>query len=114
MIKEQISINDAASIFKLLGDKTRLQMVSLLAIDEICVCEFVDIFQSSQPSISQHLRKLRDKGVVKERKHGQWVYYSLNVDSEYYGLISCLIKELPNPKPLLDELESKGQRVSCC
>ncbi|PTL37878.1 ArsR/SmtB family transcription factor [Alkalicoccus saliphilus] len=114
MIKEKLSCEEASVLFKLLGDKTRLAMVSLLSADDICVCEFVDYFQMSQPSVSQHLRKLRDKGLVKERKQGQWVFYSLNEESEYYPLAKAIVAELPDPKEELARMEKEGLRVDCC
>jgi ArsR family transcriptional regulator, arsenate/arsenite/antimonite-responsive transcriptional repressor len=114
VIKEKMSCEEAAVLFKLLGDKTRLMMVSLLSVDNVCVCEFVDIFQMSQPSVSQHLRKLRDKGLVKERKQGQWVFYSLDEDSVYFPLAKALISELPDPREKLEQLEAQGRRVDCC
>ncbi|SDN60921.1 ArsR/SmtB family transcription factor [Alkalicoccus daliensis] len=114
MIKDKMSYEDAAVLFKLLGDKTRLTMVSLLSADDVCVCEFVEIFQTSQPSVSQHLRKLRDKGLVKERKQGQWVFYSLNESSIHYPMAMALVQELPDPKIMLNQIEADGLRVTCC
>ena len=62
-----IDIEKTAVILKLLGDKTRLTMVKMLdETNDYCVCEFVEIFKMSQPAISQHLRKLKDLGLVKE------------------------------------------------
>ncbi|WP_337035155.1 metalloregulator ArsR/SmtB family transcription factor [Paenibacillus illinoisensis] len=78
------TIHEAADKLKLLGDKTRLTMLTLLKDRDWCVCEFVDVLDISQPGISQHLRKLKDQGMVKENKRGQWVYYSLNVDDTPY------------------------------
>ncbi|NOU98116.1 metalloregulator ArsR/SmtB family transcription factor [Paenibacillus sp. LMG 31456] len=51
---------------------------------ELCVCEIVEVLQTSQPNISQHMRKLKDGGLVKESKRGQWVYYSLTVQDRPY------------------------------
>ena len=62
-------------------------MVKMLDTHDYCVCEFVEIFKVSQPAISQHLRKLKDMGIVKETRKGQWIIYSLNKDSEYYPFI---------------------------
>ena len=75
-------LDEWAGMFRLLGDKTRLHLVSLLRERELCVCELVDVLQTSQPNISQHLRKLKDAGWISERKQGQWVYYSLNIENQ--------------------------------
>ena len=90
MNKLTIGYEKAAPILKLLGDKTRLTMVKMLDTNDYCVCEFVEIFKMSQPAISQHVRKLKDAGLVQETRKGQWIFYSLNKDSDYYPLIqSC-------------------------
>jgi ArsR family transcriptional regulator, arsenate/arsenite/antimonite-responsive transcriptional repressor len=109
-------INDldkAAGILKLLGDKTRLTMVKLLDTNDYCVCEFTGIFQMSQPAISQHIRKLKDAGIVKEARRGQWIIYSLKKESDYYPVISSLLQHLPSQDYKLKELEEQGLRISC-
>src|SRR5438105_2804628 len=62
-----------------LADPTRLQIVALLAgLDEpLCVCEIVARFALGQPTISHHLRVLREAGLVTWEKRGLWVYYAL-------------------------------------
>ncbi|MFD2682701.1 ArsR/SmtB family transcription factor [Bacillus seohaeanensis] len=108
-----IEIEKAATILKLLGDKTRLTMVKILDSNDCCVCEFVEIFKASQPAISQHVRKLKDVGVVRETRRGQWIIYSLNKDSDYYPLIQSLLQNLPDQDYRLRELEEQGMRISC-
>ncbi len=104
------AMQNVAQILKLLGDKTRLTMIKLLETNDCCVCEFVAIFNMSQPAISQHLRKLKDAGLVKENRKGQWIFYSLNQDNEYYPFLASLLDHLPNQDPLLTE---NGTRISC-
>lgn len=72
-MNEALDLETTANILKLLGDKTRLTMIKIMAEHECCVCEFVDLFEMSQPAISQHLRKLKDSGIVNEARRGQWV-----------------------------------------
>lgn len=113
MLEMSIEIEKAATILKLLGDKTRLTMVKMLESHDYCVCEFVAIFQMSQPAISQHLRKLKDAGVVKETRRGQWIIYSVNKNSDYYPLVENVLQHLPNQDNKLKELEEQGLRISC-
>lgn len=108
-----VEIEKVATMLKLLGDKTRLTMVKILDSNDCCVCEFVEIFKASQPAISQHVRKLKDAGIVKETRRGQWIIYSLNKDSDYYSLVKNLLKHLPNQDYRLKELEEQGLRISC-
>ncbi|MDQ0218377.1 ArsR family transcriptional regulator [Peribacillus cavernae] len=111
--KQDIDVETAASILKLLGDKTRLTMVKIMAEHECCVCEFVALFEMSQPAISQHLRKLKDSGIVKESRKGQWIFYSLNPMHPYYSFVTTIISELPSQQYKLEELEVQGKRISC-
>ena len=67
MLKLTVEIERTAKVLKLLGDKTRLTIVALLKQRECCVCEFLEVFEMSQPSISQHLRKLKDAGLLKRK-----------------------------------------------
>ncbi|WP_010648636.1 ArsR/SmtB family transcription factor [Oceanobacillus massiliensis] len=114
MLQTAIEMEKAALILKLLGDKTRLTMMKLLDHHACCVCEFVEIFKTSQPSISQHLRKLRDIGLVKEERKGQWIFYSVNKHHEYYPFIERILNQLPDQDEKLKELEIKGTRITCC
>ena len=111
--KSTVEIERISNIFKLLGDKTRLTMIKMLDNHDACVCEFVEIFKTSQPAISQHVRKLKDAGLVRETRRGQWIIYSLNKDSEYFSLVQDLLQHLPNQDFRLKELEEQGLRISC-
>ncbi|MCC2493113.1 metalloregulator ArsR/SmtB family transcription factor [Bacillus cereus] len=97
MQKTTLEIEKVSSILKLLGDKTRLAIMRMVYEQEYCVCNFVDIFKMSQPSISQHVRKLKDAGLVKEERRGQWIYYSINIESEYYELVQDMIRHVDLP-----------------
>ncbi|WP_156187519.1 ArsR/SmtB family transcription factor [Peribacillus loiseleuriae] len=107
------SIEGTAKILNLLGNETRLSMMGLLLINDCCVCEFVDIFKMSQPAISQHLRKLKDVGLVTEQKKGQWVIYSLNRETTYFSLIQDILNHIPDQKEKLIWLEQQGLKISC-
>lgn len=109
-----MNIHTYANLLKLLGDKTRLSMMGLLHHGECCVCEFVEIFQMSQPAISQHLRKLRDVGLVNERRKGQWIFYSLNQTHPLFPMVQAIIQNIPDQKERLEALEQAGLRISCC
>lgn len=68
-----------ASLFKALGEETRLEIVGLLAAEgkELCVCDIETHFELGQPTVSHHLRILREAGVVTAERRGTWVYYAL-------------------------------------
>ena len=66
-----------AEVAKALGDPIRLQLVDVLRkhAGEVCVCELVPLFDVGQPSLSHHLKKLRDAGIVDSERRGLWAYY---------------------------------------
>ncbi len=72
------SVGALSDIFKALGDPTRLRIVSALAVSELCVCDLANALGSSISSVSHQLRVLRNLKLVKYRKEGKMVYYSLN------------------------------------
>lgn len=94
-MKSIIGLDRMSKALKLLGDKTRLTMMAILKQRDCCVCEFQEVFDMSQPSISQHLRKLKDAGLVLEERRGQWVYYSLNTQTDLYGLFEDILNHVP-------------------
>jgi len=73
-------MNNLTKIFKALSDETRLRILSLMKEGEICVCDIADTLQMTQPNISFHLSILKEVGLIKDRKNGRWVHYSLNDD----------------------------------
>jgi ArsR family transcriptional regulator len=109
-----MEVEKVANVFKLLGDKTRLSIMGLVNENECCVCEFVEIFKMSQPSISQHLRKLKDAGLVKESRKNNWVFYSINKDSEWYPMVKNLLSYIPEQQEKIKKLEEQGLRITCC
>jgi ArsR family transcriptional regulator len=67
-----------AARFKALADPTRVAIInSLSAADEVCVCNLTETFHLSQPTISHHLKILREAGLVESSRRGTWAYYRL-------------------------------------
>lgn len=113
MFKSTVELERLAKILKLLGDKTRLTIVGILKQRECCVCELLDVFDMSQPSISQHLRKLKDAALIKEERRGQWIYYSLNQQNELYGLIEDILGHVPDLKDKIKMIEKSKAKLRC-
>ncbi|WP_258112433.1 metalloregulator ArsR/SmtB family transcription factor [Alicyclobacillus sp. SP_1] len=103
------SLDEWADVYKALADKTRLHILALLKYDELCVCELVEVLDITQPGISQHLRKLRQAGLVAERKFAQWVFYRL--DGEHVPVFASILEELPDCSAEIQQLAAKGLRV---
>jgi len=70
-------VNNVAEIFKILGDGTRIRIIDALFHNELCVCDIADILKMSQSAISHQLRLMRTTRILKQRKEGKNVYYSL-------------------------------------
>ncbi len=72
-----------ATLAKALGDPIRLQLVDVLRkhAGKVCVCELVPLFELSQPTVSHHLKVLRQAGIVDSERRGLWAYYYVNPDA---------------------------------
>ena len=64
--------------FRALGDETRLRILERLSEGEQCVCDLTDALDAGQSLMSFHLRTLKDAGLLRDRREGRWVYYSLD------------------------------------
>ncbi|MEV6603119.1 metalloregulator ArsR/SmtB family transcription factor [Kutzneria sp. NPDC051319] len=82
---------DMAKMFKALGDPVRLRILSLIASsqDECCVCDLSSSFELSAPTISYHLKVLREAGLVESDRRGTWVYYRPR--AENLGRLSAIL-----------------------
>jgi ArsR family transcriptional regulator len=72
-----------AAVAKALGDPVRLQLVDVLRkhAGKVCVCELVPLFELTQPTVSHHLKVLRDAGLVGSEREGLWAYYYVVPDA---------------------------------
>ena len=80
-----------AALFRALGDPARVRIVNALATTDepVCVCELIDPLGLSQPTVSHHLKKLADAGLLEREQHGKWAYYSLNPEAA--GTLAALL-----------------------
>ena len=86
-------IADVAEIFKLLGDPTRCKILQLLHDEELCVCELSECMDVTISAVSHQLRLLRASKLVKTRRDGRVVYYSLD-DDHVSTLINIAIEHV--------------------
>jgi ArsR family transcriptional regulator len=80
---ERAQAERVAQVAKALGDPIRLQLVDVLRrhAGKVCVCELVPLFDLSQPTVSHHLKVLRDAGLVDSERRGLWAYYYVIPDA---------------------------------
>ena len=74
-------LTQAARWFHALADETRLRILARLGEGEQCVCDLTDALEAGQSRLSFHLKTLKDAGLVRDRRQGRWVYYSLNPEA---------------------------------
>lgn len=71
-------MKEPAQTFKALADETRLRILALLLTkEELCVCDIISALKLPQSTVSRHLAYLRKNGLVKDRRNGNWMYYSI-------------------------------------
>jgi ArsR family transcriptional regulator len=75
---DSIALYDVADLFKLFGDSTRLSILWALSESEMCVCDLCALLKMKQPAVSHQLKNLKQSRVVKARRDGKIVYYSLD------------------------------------
>lgn len=91
LVKEHMppepKLKDLADLFKVFGDTTRIKILYVLLQSELCVCDLADVLQMSQSAISHQLRVLKQMKLVKNRREGKTVFYSL-ADSHIQTIMS--------------------------
>jgi ArsR family transcriptional regulator len=82
-VLSEAEADSTAALFKALGDPARVRIVNLLASrgGEVCACEFEPALELSQPTVSHHLKKLTDAGLLDREQRGKWAYFSINPEA---------------------------------
>lgn len=93
-------MEDITLTFKALSDETRIRILSLLKERELCVCDISETLQMTQPNISFHLSLLKESGLIKDRRDGRWIHYSLDESDMFkrfllLGVFEKMGKALP-------------------
>ncbi len=83
LLKDNVTdFNQLSKIVGLIGNEVRLKLIWLINDNRFCVCDLADILQMSVPAISQHLRKLKDVGIVETYRDKQTIYYSISSEQQ--------------------------------
>jgi ArsR family transcriptional regulator, arsenate/arsenite/antimonite-responsive transcriptional repressor len=95
LVREPLSADQAvemARLFKAMGDPVRLRLLSLIASHdggEACVCDLSGVFDLTGPTISHHLKVLREAGLISGERRGTWIYYRIEPDA--LGRLSAVL-----------------------
>lgn len=84
---------DAAELFKIFGDSTRIRILSAISQAELCVCDLATVLNMTKSAVSHQLRILRQAKLVKNRRSGKEVYYSLD-DDHVYKIINLALEHV--------------------
>ena len=105
---------DLARLFAALADPTRLRLLNLMVGREVCVCYFVEILKQGQPKISRHLAYLRNVGIVRARREGKWMHYSIRrpEDAAANEILDTVLESLGKS----EEMQADRARLegACC
>ncbi len=100
-----LEIKKIVRIYKALSDLTRLRIINILSHGDFSVCELQEILSMGQSKISRHLAYLKNAGLVRDRRKGFWVYYSLNRNSLYVPLFKGFEEMKKGVKKLEEDLK---------
>lgn len=95
------------ALLKVLADPTRLKLFKLLLHRELCVCQLQSLLGVSQPAVSQHIARLREAGLLRERRSGSWTYYQGDFGRAAAGLgelLTFLASDPPGTAELAEML----------
>jgi len=96
-------MNDLVMIFKALSDETRLRIIKLLEQGELCVCDITAALDMVQPKVSFHLSALKEAGLIKDRKQGKWIHYSLKETDLFKRMLILSIGERMQGKTIAED-----------
>lgn len=109
------------NIFKAMGEPTRLKILKLISVREMCVCELVEVLGITQPGVSQHLKVLKKAGIIQEKKAKQRSFYSLassmnDILCSFNSYITADIADIDDlrlTKEILDRLDINENVTRC-
>ena len=115
-----MKLKESKIVFNALADETRLRILNLLREGELCVCDLMRVLKEPQSKISRHLAYLRHSKLVKGRKEGLWMYYSISkqatkTNQSVLGALKHGRSEYNEFKNDIKTLRnSKNRLIGCC
>ncbi len=94
-----VALYDLADLFKLFGDSTRVRILWALSESEMCVCDLCALLQMKQPAVSHQLKNLKQSRIVKARRDGKVIYYSL-ADEHIRQLLTLAMDHVVEPRKI--------------
>ncbi|MCA9407963.1 MAG: winged helix-turn-helix transcriptional regulator [Candidatus Omnitrophica bacterium] len=111
-------IDTTQKLFKIFADRNRLRIFKLLEQRKMCVCELAYVLSVTQPSVSRHLKKMKEAGLIETEQDGFWTNYFLRKGSKAQESVACCIKSLLKGDSVIKEDLRKLKMVNrtklCC
>lgn len=110
-------INTTQKLFKIFADRNRLRIFKLLEQRKMCVCELAFVLGVTQPSVSRHLKKMREAGLIASEQDGFWTNYFLcKGDKGHESVTRCVKSLLKGDKIIQADLKKSkvADRTKCC
>jgi ArsR family transcriptional regulator, arsenate/arsenite/antimonite-responsive transcriptional repressor len=109
-------LTDMETLFKALGDETRLRILGLLLTGEVCVCDIHESLKIPQSKASRHLAYLRRSGLVDTRRSGLWIHYRLGhlANPVLSAVVDAVRHALSHLDPVRKDAERLQKRTGCC
>jgi ArsR family transcriptional regulator len=109
-------LDELETLFKALGDSTRLRILGLLLHGEVCVCHIHESLKVSQPKVSRHLAYLRAAGLVETRREGVWIHYRLgNLSDPLRATIAAAVQHTLSHVEVVQKDALRLQKgTGCC
>ncbi|HBR15054.1 MAG TPA: transcriptional regulator [Candidatus Omnitrophica bacterium] len=110
-------LNTTEKLFKNFADKNRLRILNLLQQRKMCVCELAFVLQVTQPSVSRHLKRIKESGLIGDEQDGLWTNYFLKDTPAGKNLVSWLKTYLRDDQVIkadMDRLKKVDRTKLCC
>jgi ArsR family transcriptional regulator len=106
------------SVMKAASDRNRIRILKMLQHKNMCVCELASVLDIKQPSVSRHLKKLKDAGIIASKKDGFWTVYFIDAANPFAeDIVTGVMKQLnddPQVQEDLHKAEKTERSVLCC
>jgi ArsR family transcriptional regulator len=99
-------VRNEIEVFKALGDENRVRIAMMLRERPMCVCEIDSVLDIALSTVSSHLKILKTSGIIKDKKDGRWVIYSINEDNEFVTEVMDIFE-----RKLADDVILSGDRI---
>lgn len=108
-----MELSELETFMKAAGDGSRLKILQQLSFGAICVCDLTPLVGLTQPAVSQHLKRLKEAGIVTGEKRGRWTFWSLDQSHPLHDILNGLLSGVPAPERTVADLEATGEK-GCC